>query len=209
MLTEIKFDDIFDKSYISNYGFLGMKDAAQYLCDKTIDFIKHSRIKCIKCNNFTCYASEINCNYKYKFINYECLKCCVVYGLCLKCNKLTRDCPSCNETTELCFKCTDFSNNLIDINNAIYISNVELSILKEHHNSNDVTEINDNYEIVKKIKEYSFRDPYESDSDTFIKYKTPTYYFDKNIFEDLTGDCGGHKTFWKCKCCENMEITDK
>lgn len=77
---------------------------------------------------------------------------------------------------------------------------VSLSILKEHHNFDNIKLISDDYEIVENYK-YS--------TETFIKYKKPKYYYDENIFYCFTGDDGGYKSLWKCNCCENILLIDK
>lgn len=225
MRTEIKFDDVFDKEFEHPFGLEEIS-----LSERNIFLLQYSKIKCIECNNFTCYASNSNADWDYDFVNYKCRKCSLIYGVCLNCNELIRGCHSCDPLTGICSECPDVTKGPFDI------TTVELSLLLEHHNYDDyVKEDGDNYEIVSNVKsintsqngdDNSYQDDNicgdDSSSDdsisykyhyyfdkTFIRYKTPVYYFNEDIFGTLTGKDGGNFSVWKCNCCEKMLITDK
>jgi len=74
--------------------------------------------------------------------------------------------------------------------------------LLSHHNYKEITESTDDYDIIHD-------DAYDWVDERRIKYKKPTYYFDENIFGDLTGPDGGFPSEWSCNCCESIILLDK
>nr|QBK86629.1 MAG: hypothetical protein LCMAC102_04250 [Marseillevirus LCMAC102] len=74
--------------------------------------------------------------------------------------------------------------------------------LLEHHNYNNIkTNAYDDYEVIDDDK---------YDTETYIKYITPKYFFSEAIFDDITGPDGGFVSVWYCNQCDKkFHLNDK
>lgn len=77
MYTEIKYDNELNLDFCNRFWYEN-------------EYMMYSRIKCLKCDEYTCYGTTIDCDGNNLFF-YECKNCMLYYAVCFDCQK-NKDC---------------------------------------------------------------------------------------------------------------------